>query len=196
MGGYLFLPEHREFLKNHVSGVGSDVLTDLLNREFGTSYTIQQIRAFKKNNKICSGLTGQFEKGNVSHNKGKYVRYSPSTEFKKGEYPHNYRPVGSERINADGYVEVKIADPKKWKGKHRIVWEELHGAIPKGHVIIFGNGNKLDLSPDNLILVPRQLLAILNKRKLIQDNTDATKTAVIIAQLIQATTKRKRGKRS
>ena len=35
------------------------------------------------------------------------------TWFKKGHIPANYRPVGSERVNADGYIEVKVADPNK-----------------------------------------------------------------------------------
>ena len=77
-------------------------------------------------------IAARFKKGHVSHNKGKkmpaevYARCAP-TMFKKGNVTHNYKPVGSERVNVDGYVEVKVADPGKWRLKHRVIWEEAHG---------------------------------------------------------------------
>ncbi len=33
--------------------------------------------------------------------------------FAKGNVPPNHRPVGSERISKDGYIEVKVAEPKQ-----------------------------------------------------------------------------------
>ena len=33
-----------------------------------------------------------------------------ASRFKKGNVPKCHRPVGSERVNVDGYVEVKVAD--------------------------------------------------------------------------------------
>ena len=100
-----------------------------------------------------SGKHYRYQKGHVSWNKGKYMRLSERTEFKKGQKPHNYRPVGSERITTDGYLERKIADPKKWKAVHHIVWEEVNGPIPPRHKLIFSDGNKLNVSLDNLLLV-------------------------------------------
>lgn len=100
----------------------------------------------------------QFKKGHETWNKGRpmspevYAK-AKATMFKKGQKPVNHRPVGAERINVDGYVEVKVAEPGKWKPKHRVIWEEAHGPIPKGMMIRFRNGNKLDMRLENLIMV-------------------------------------------
>lgn len=77
------------------------------------------------------------------------------TWFQKGHIPANYRPVGSERVNADGYIEVKVADPNKWKLKHRVVWESVNGKIPKGSIIIFRDNDKSNTDIDNLLLIKR-----------------------------------------
>ena len=106
-------------------------------------------------------------------------------------------PVGTERTNTDGYVEIKIADPNKWKGKHRIIWEETHGPIPKGHVVIFADGNRRNFDPDNLLLVSRAQLARMNQTHLIKNDAELTKTGVIVADVLSKIGERKRkGKRS
>ncbi|WP_233095998.1 HNH endonuclease signature motif containing protein [Alicyclobacillus sp. SO9] len=103
-------------------------------------------------------------------------------------------PVGSERVNADDYVDIKIADPNRWRGKHLIVWEEYHGRhVPKGHVVIFGDRNRRNFDPDNLILVSRAQLAVMNKQGLIQDHAELTRSGVIVADLYQKISQRKRG---
>lgn len=105
-------------------------------------------------------IAARFRKGHVPPNKGKkmpaevYARCAP-TMFKKGNVTHNYKPVGSERVNVDGYVEVKVADPGKWRLKHRVIWEEAHGPIPRGHNVQFRDGNSQNLSLDNLYLISR-----------------------------------------
>jgi hypothetical protein len=133
----------------------------------------------------------QFKKGHVPWNKGKKGAggWEP-TQFKKGHVPVNYRPVGAERVNVDGYVEVKVADPNKWRLKHRIVWERHNGPIPKGHVVIFGDGNKLNLNIDNLLLVSNAQLAVLNHKKLIQKDADLTRIAINIADLCRKISER------
>ncbi|MFF1538346.1 HNH endonuclease signature motif containing protein [[Kitasatospora] papulosa] len=173
-------------------------LTRMFNEHFQLDLTLAQIKAFKKNNKISSGLNGRFEKGHVPFNKGKkgLCQGGVETLFKKGHKPHNYVPVGSERVNGDDYVDIKVADPNRWRGKHLIVWEEHTGReVPKGYVVIFGNGNRRDFDPDNLILVSRAQLAVMNKNGLIRDNADLTRTGIIVADIYRKIGERKRSKR-
>ena len=105
-------------------------------------------------------IASRYKKGNVPPNKGKkvsaevYEKMKPHM-FKKGETPLNYRPVGSERVNVEGYVEIKVADPKTWKLKHRVIWEEAHGPIPEGHNIQFKDGNSLNVQLDNLYMISK-----------------------------------------
>lgn len=82
-----------------------------------------------------------------------------------------------------GYVDIKIADPNKWKGKHILIWEELHGPVPKGHAVIFADGNNRNFDPENLLLVSRKQLVRMNQRGLIQNDAELTKTGVIIADI-------------
>jgi len=35
------------------------------------------------------------------------------------------------------------------------VWEEAGGEVPPGHVLVFRNGNKRDIRPENLELITR-----------------------------------------
>lgn len=102
----------------------------------------------------------RFKKGGIPANKGK--RMSPEmyarcagTMFKKGNQPVNHREVGSERINVDGYVEIKVAEPNKWRLKHRVVWEQYNGAIPAGMNIQFKNGDSKDVRIENLYIISR-----------------------------------------
>ena len=105
-------------------------------------------------------IAHRFSKGHIPDNKGK--RMSPEvyaqvqrTMFKKGHRPHNHRAVGSERINVDGYIEVKVAEPNRWRVKHRIIWEQVNGAIPKGFNVQFKNHNPLDCRIENLYLISK-----------------------------------------
>ena len=52
------------------------------------------------------------------------VKNMKKQHLKKGNRPHNYRPVGSERITVDGFIEIKVADPNKWDLKSRVIYQE------------------------------------------------------------------------
>lgn len=106
----------------------------------------------------------RFDKGHVPHTKGRKVEEwmspeglarSTATRFKKGQRPQSWRPVGSERINVDGYIEVKVEEGKPWRHKHRVMWEEANGAVPDGYMVSFIDGNKQNCVLSNLKLVAR-----------------------------------------
>lgn len=105
-------------------------------------------------------IATRFSKGHIPPNKGK--KMSPEvyekvkeTMFKKGNSPVNHRKVGSERINVAGYIEIKVAEPNRWKLKHRIIWEQVNGEIPKGYNVQFKNHNPQDCRIENLYLICR-----------------------------------------
>lgn len=179
------------FIKENVKGTGTKELTEIFNNYFGLNIKDTSIRAFKKNHKLKSGVNCEFKKGHISHNKGTHIGGWEPTHFKKGSKPHNYLPVGSERINGDGYLDIKVTEPNKWRGKHILVWEKINGPLQKGYCIIFGDKDRRNFEPNNLILVSRQQLQILNMNKLIQNDANLTKTGVIIADLYQKIRERK-----
>lgn len=107
-----------------------------------------------------NSMAARFKKGHVPDCKGKKMppevyEKMRRTMFKKGNTPGNHRPIGSERVNVDGYVEVKVAEPRTWRLKHRVVWEEANGPIPAGCNVQFKNGNTQDVRLENLFLISR-----------------------------------------
>ena len=162
-----YTAEEKAFLRSFIPRHFSYEVQRAFEEKFGRSITCSQIKCFKGNNKVRSGMDTRFKKGTVPPNKGKKMsaeQYAKSsrTMFKKGGIPQNYRPVGSERVNVDGYIEIKIADPSKWELKHRFVWEESNGKIPAGMNLIFKDNNPLNVKLDNLMLVTRAENMIIN----------------------------------
>ena len=109
-----------------------------------------------------SVLKNLFKKGNVPPQKGKKGWNPPGSEkgwFKKGEKSLNWKPVGSERTNVDGYRERKVAEtgypPKDWRPVHQLIWLEAGREIPKGHLVVFRDGDKTNLVLDNLECISR-----------------------------------------
>lgn len=137
----------------------------------------------------------KFQKGHVPWNAGLKGTYTLPNEneqsFKTGELHPKHRPIGSERIEK-GVIVIKVAE-RKWVPKHRYLWEQEHGPIPKNHVIIFGNRDREDFRSENLLLVSRAQLAVINKYNLIFDDEELTKSGVIISDLIMKTTRAKKG---
>ena len=152
---HYFASEIAEVLGRSVSGVYNAAA------KLGIKSSREKIiRAAKMSSLNPNSIATRFKKGQESHNKGKKVAPATyekmkATMFKVGHRPTNYRPVGSERVNVDGYVEVKIADPNVWEAKHRVIYEQAYGKVPDGYSVQFKNGNKQDLSLDNLCLVSR-----------------------------------------
>ncbi|NNM70205.1 MAG: HNH endonuclease [Gallionella sp.] len=103
------------------------------------------------------GKSYQFSKGHIPVNKGvKGISYpgTEATQFKKGEKPHTWRPIGSERLSKEGYLQVKLKDTgvsrHDYVPVHHLVWELHRGAIPKGHRIAFKDGDKTHITFENL----------------------------------------------
>lgn len=104
------------------------------------------------------GAATRFNKGGTSWNLGKKGLQigGIETRFKPGQMPHNHMPVGSERI-VDGYVWVKLAEPKTWKQKHYLVWKDAYGSYPqKGFLLAFRDGNQLNVALENLELFSKE----------------------------------------
>jgi hypothetical protein len=110
-------------------------------------------------------VQSQFPKGHVPANKGLrrpgwHRGRMKETQFKKGQFPRNKDPdfyvIGALRVNTDGYIDMRVSfEPggMGWRGLHRILWEDAHGPIPKGHIIKFKDGDSLNVCLENLELI-------------------------------------------
>ena len=63
------------------------------------------------------------------------------------------KPIGHEKVCADGYVWIITEHGRKQK--HRWVWEQANGPVPPNHCIKFKDGDRTNCSLDNLYLVTR-----------------------------------------
>lgn len=108
------------------------------------------------------GAPYRYPKGHAPANKGKKspgyaAGRMAETQFKKGNKPHTWRPIGTDRITKDGYLQVKLRDTGSTRHDyvpiHHLVWELHRGAIPPKHHIAFKDRDKTNITIENLELV-------------------------------------------
>ena len=155
-----------------------------------------------------TGRDGRIPKGNVPANKGRKgvcARGSEKGWFKKGtrrgQAWANYKPIGTERISKDGYVERKVHDgmplQSRWRAVHLIRWEEANGPLPRGHCLKCIDGDRTNTDPNNWVAIPRALLPRLAGRWHIPYDSappDLKPTLLAIARLEQAARDKRAGK--
>jgi hypothetical protein len=190
--------EHIEYIRAKFPGMPIKELVESFNKHFGLNLPQSSIIGIAYRNGIKNGLdrrikkgmrispATEFKKGHAPWSKGKKVICFPGsvpTQFKGGHIPYNHMPVGSEKTKGDGYVWVKIKDPNTWKQKHHLLWGSVYGNLPEGYVLIFLDGNRKNISLENLLLVTRGQLAVMCRQGLFSENAELTKAGATLAAL-------------
>ncbi len=106
-----------------------------------------------------------FSKGHEPSNKGKkWDEYlspeqqerSRKTTFKKGSLPHNTLYDGKISVRKDSqgnrYKWIRIGKAN-WVMLHVLNWEKINGPVPKDHLLVFKNGDRMNCEPENLRLI-------------------------------------------
>jgi hypothetical protein len=172
--------------------------------------TLIHLNALCKRRGWMTGRTGQYPKGAVPLNKGKPMPFHPNsaaTRFKKGERrgvaARLWKPVGTERMSKDGYLERKVNDglpmQARWRAVHIVRWEEINGPLPKGMALKSLDGQRLNIDPSNWELVSRALLPRLNGksgRNYDGAPSELKPTILAVAKLEHAVMTKKRRPRS
>ncbi len=180
-------PEEDVLLRELYADTPSSVIARRLRATLGSVYQRAQALGLRKSTACIAqeaarnarrrdhgGRATRFKKGHVSPNKGlRRPGWGPGrmkeTQFRKGERRgiavDLYKPIGTERVSKNGYLERKIHDgwplQSRWKFVQHIRWEALHGPVPRG-MVLKCLGDKLNTDPSNWELVPRGLLPRLN----------------------------------
>ena len=121
---------------------------------------VEDIRSGKISRE-ASGLS-KVQYSYVKHCWGKKSQYRNKASGITGRRSWHSRPIGSERLDKDGYILVKVAYPRVEKRKHRYVWEQAYGKINADEIILFVDGDRTNCSLDNLIKVKRKYLGAIN----------------------------------
>lgn len=150
------------------------------NAHFGRDVAAKNLHALRKRKGWKTGRSGRFVKGAEAYNKGR--PFAPGrggnhpnaqrTQFKPGARTGRanemYKPIGTERMSKDGYLERKVHDglpmQSRWRAVHLVRWEEANGPIPKGHCLKSLDGNRLNTDPCNWQLISRAMLPYLGGR--------------------------------
>ena len=201
--------EVKRYIYEHYKGCGAKDMAKKVSEKFNLPVTSSMMKSFYGNHKLNSGVTGHFPKGHVPANKGKKIEEymtpeaiekSSKTRFKEGGKPKNTDPIGAVKEFKDGYLWVKIDN--KPKAKKRVNWMPLHefmyvfwnGPVPEGKLVFFRNGNKRDFGRDNLGLITRGELAIMNHENRICEDAELTEANLYVVKLKRARRDREKGK--
>lgn len=195
-----------QLLREHFADSRTDDIARVLGRPYSAvAQKAASIGLRKSDDYLASplarrldGLKGtgtRFQKGQQAWNKGKEYRPGgrcSETQFKPGQYNGRAAqlvvPVGSYRVNADGYLDQKVSDTPglqslRWKAVHRMVWEAANGPVPPGHAVVFRTGrrttDRTGITLDALELVTRQ--------ELMRRNSYHTNYPPEVARLVQLT---------
>lgn len=144
--------------------------------EFGREVSFDNLKALMKRKGWLTGRSGCFVPGQAAYNKGMKVplaQQSVATQFKHGDRRGRaatlYKPIGTERTSADGYLERKIHDglplQSRWRAVHLIRWEAEFGPVPDGQVLKCLDGDRSNTDPSNWAALPKGMVPKLSLRR-------------------------------
>lgn len=189
-----------EYIKANFSGHTSKELVDMVKQDLGKDVDNHEIYLIRQKYSLKNGVDTRFKKGCQTWNKGlKGYIGANKTSFKKGNRPPNTKPIGTERVEKDGYVFVKVGEKftnsrnDNWMPKQQVIYEQYHNVkVPKGSIVIFADNDRTNFDIDNLVMVTRSELLYLNQNRMRYDNAELTKSSVMVARLIRSAAERKK----
>lgn len=190
-----------DFLRENYPYYPNKELAEMIKEKFGVVVTEEKVKSAKSNFNIGHKVypnKGRFYKGMTPWNKGRTMseetrKKLERTWFKKGNVAVNTKPLGSMRINTDGYKVIKLTKSGQWKLYSRYMYEKYHNVeLKDDEAIIFADRNKENFDKDNLVKVNRKELLYLNKGGLIFEDKDLTKSGVVVSKMEIAIGERKK----
>lgn len=177
---HYYTAEEDEWLRQHITSCESfKNLAEMFNKRFGTDLTPQAIQS------KCNKTMGI----HIGHNSGQFVKNHKS-------YVKTNK-IGDE-VERNGYIHVKYNNVRhygktsytnlkeNWMPKQRYVYEQHHGSIPEGYIVVFLNNDKKDFSPENLYAIPRKINAMMNTNRWFTSKRENTLTAIKLCELMCA----------
>jgi len=194
-------------IRQEAAGRTTRELADLI-RAKGYDLTQKQVKSYMQRHGIRNGLDCRFKKGHESYTKGKTWEDYMSPEalekartglYQKGHVSENKHPLGTITKTVDGYLQIKVQEKgnqrERWRHLHRLVWEQANGPIPPGMMVTFLDGNKENVSLENLALISMAENAILRTKGYRSSNPEITQAGITTAK-ISIAIKKKRGKKN
>ena len=164
-----YSPTELEWIKARATADRRATHAEFVARFDRADVSLQNFNALCKRRGWLTGRTGHFHAGQIPPNKGRKGWCPPGCEKswfragnRTGRANHVYKPIGTERVSKDGYLQRKLNDDlpfnQRWRAVHLIEWEARHGPIPEGHALKCRDGDRQNTDPDNWDLIPRAIL--------------------------------------
>ena len=159
-----FTPEEDQFLWDNYLTIPAKRLSAMLNRTESTARQRMKLLRIVVPPEVVERFRkeSQFKKGQTPPNKGKKMppelyEKCKATMFKKGQLPHNTAATDGEvRMRRDksgkAYKYIRVA-LGHWELYHRVIWEQAHGPIPEGMLVVFKDGDSMNCELDNLEMI-------------------------------------------
>lgn len=165
MTSWKYTPEMTAWIRENSKGVEWNDLAPLFNEMFGCDKTARQLRSHAHDNEIHNGI---WHDNPCGHNVTRPAR-----------------PVGSKRLDKNGFVLVKIAEPNKWRREQFVIWEQYHEQIDiRKEMLIHLDGNRQNNAIENLYKIDRRLIGLINHAGLSRQITPETiKSIETVAKL-------------
>lgn len=209
-----WLDIEEKFLAHAYPTVRTESIAEVLQRPLSSIYRKASQLGLRKTSAYLEAINGRFREGSGS---GKDCRFKPGqtpwnkgtrfvaggrstqTQFRAGQKPHTWRPVGHNRITKEGYLQRKVSDTcctrRDYVGIHHLVWR-MHGRhVPDGYALVFADGDKRNFDINNLELVHRADLMRRNSvHNLPPDLKEVVDLKRIISRRINTLEKKAHGK--
>ena len=174
-----YTEEMDQFIFDNCKGISVAKLAELFNERFGTEVTKQGMKA--RMGRI--GAKNELLLHKETHPAINHPN-AIATRFKKGQECITASPIGTERLSADGYYQIKVSKDK-WILKQRLIYQEAYGDLKDDEEVIFLDGDKSNFELSNLMKISKSESIRLNYLGLRSNDKELTKAGVGIVRLDQ-----------
>ena len=202
MSRSIFTEEQRQWFLANQEHKQAIQVADEMNQIFGLSLSAKQIREDRKSHRIKSNFNSSLLKTIDNKWNKKTLEQMQNTMFKVNRSAHNTSAVGTVkkiRIGTYYYWMVKVDDKpyaaknENWIQLHRVLYQIYHSCkLNEEDVILFADGNRDNMSENNLVKISKATRMRMNNLNRITDNSDVTKSYVNLTNLELAISKKKR----
>jgi len=170
----IFTNEIKMFILDNHDGVPIKDMAKKINKKFNTDFDVTQIQNFYTDHEIKSNT---------------------NTKFGSGENHPYSKPLGYEYKDSRSrtWVKTSMKGKNKYRLKSHLVWEETHGKIKKGHVLMYLDRNPSNYHLENLTSVSTSLRGKLAKADFTSD--PLINQSIIGVERLQETIKSKESDR-
>lgn len=150
--GFDWSDEQKQLLRDNYQCLSTAELATLVGRSFAATKTMaQKVLRLRKSPEALSAL----------------LQRTSRHTFQKGDMPTN-TIFGDQQVirirrnkKRPPYKWIRTGF-KQWQMYHIYQWELHNGPVPKGKIIVFRDGDRMNCEPDNLEAITRQQLAERN----------------------------------